>query len=179
MNVRRPGFQLLSLARERYLEPSFADTPCTLPDQLRIYLQSYLVLLGCSLFILCLYHFFRRAHYRVREELQPFSMTQAPRNPPTRLRIRLERANEESLQSDSYSLPTPASAGRTNRIPMRGRHWHEISSILKKVKIPFFGQVTRIRKHRGLLRSILADVVDIAIFPLFIFICTTWSTVVH
>lgn len=52
MNVRRPGFQLLSLLPSDLREensPTFGDTPCLLPDQIRIYLNVYLPLFALSL----------------------------------------------------------------------------------------------------------------------------------
>ncbi|CAA7259054.1 unnamed protein product [Cyclocybe aegerita] len=54
MNVRKPGFQLLSLAPadlRRNEGPSYADTLCLLPDQLRIYLNIYLPLLAISIIV--------------------------------------------------------------------------------------------------------------------------------
>jgi hypothetical protein len=57
MNVRRPGFQLLSLAPTQFRDydiPTYKDVPCLLPDQLRIYLKIYLPLLAVSIFFVCL-----------------------------------------------------------------------------------------------------------------------------
>lgn len=58
MGVRRPGFQLLSLASglvDGELpegEKTYADTPCFLPDQLEIYTHRYLPLFVISLLVL-------------------------------------------------------------------------------------------------------------------------------
>ena len=57
MNVRRPGFQLLSLAPTQLRDhgtPTYKDVPCLLPDQLRIYLKIYLPLLVVSIIFVCL-----------------------------------------------------------------------------------------------------------------------------
>jgi hypothetical protein len=57
MNVRRPGFQLLSLAPTPLRDhdiPTYKDVPCLLPDQLRIYLKIYLPLLTISIAFVCL-----------------------------------------------------------------------------------------------------------------------------
>ena len=57
MNVRRPGFQLLSLAPTQIRDldiPTYKDVPCLLPDQLRIYLNIYLPLLAISIIFVCL-----------------------------------------------------------------------------------------------------------------------------
>ena len=52
MGIRRPGFQLLSLATPTGAGPSHADALCLLPDQLGIYLSRYLPLFICSLLAL-------------------------------------------------------------------------------------------------------------------------------
>ena len=57
MNVRRPGFQLLSLAPTELRDhdiPTYKDVACLLPDQLRIYLNIYLPLLMLSITFVCL-----------------------------------------------------------------------------------------------------------------------------
>lgn len=57
MNVRRPGFQLLSLTPTELRDhdtPTYKDVPCLLPDQLRIYLNIYLPLLVVSIIFVCL-----------------------------------------------------------------------------------------------------------------------------
>ncbi|KAF8806465.1 Metallo-dependent phosphatase [Phlegmacium glaucopus] len=57
MNVRRPGFQLLSLAPAQLRRedvPTYKDVPCLLPDQLQIYLIIYLPLLAVSIIFVCL-----------------------------------------------------------------------------------------------------------------------------
>lgn len=60
MNVRRPGFQLLSLAPTELRDhdiPTYKDVPCLLPDQLRIYLNIYLPLLAVSIIFVCIANF--------------------------------------------------------------------------------------------------------------------------
>lgn len=57
MNVRRPGFQLLSLTPVQLRDddlPTYKSVPCLLPDQLRIYLNIYLPLLAASVIFVCL-----------------------------------------------------------------------------------------------------------------------------
>jgi len=59
MNVRRPGFQLLSLAPTQLRHdgvPTYKDVPCLLPDQLQIYLIIYLPLLAVSIIFVCLFN---------------------------------------------------------------------------------------------------------------------------
>ena len=60
MNVRRPGFQLLSLAPAELRDhdsPTYKDVPCLLPDQVRIYLNIYLPLLAVSIIFVCVANF--------------------------------------------------------------------------------------------------------------------------
>ena len=60
MSVRRPGFQLLSLAPTQLRDqdiPTYKDVPCLLPDQLRIYLNIYLPLLAVSIIFVCIANF--------------------------------------------------------------------------------------------------------------------------
>lgn len=54
MGIRRPGFQLLSLASSSLIpiEKTYADAPCFLPDQLRIYTHCYVPLFMLTLIIL-------------------------------------------------------------------------------------------------------------------------------
>lgn len=53
MGIRKPGFQVLSLAPpELFSSSSFADDLCLLPDQLGLYLSGYLPLVGASLLLL-------------------------------------------------------------------------------------------------------------------------------
>jgi hypothetical protein len=58
MGIRRPGFQLLSLSGAVAL-PSVADAPCTLPDQIRIYVALYVPCIILSLLALLAYNVLR------------------------------------------------------------------------------------------------------------------------
>ncbi|KAI0036889.1 Metallo-dependent phosphatase-like protein, partial [Vararia minispora EC-137] len=50
MGIRRPGFELLSLATPRTpWSPSFAHAPCVLPDQIGVYVWSYAPLAAATL----------------------------------------------------------------------------------------------------------------------------------
>lgn len=67
VHIRRPGFQLLSLVDPAKLAnpdlKSFADTPCLLPDQYRIYASFYAPCILFTLLILVM----RRARFRTRK----------------------------------------------------------------------------------------------------------------
>ena len=56
MGINRPGFQLMSLVPPQNAvsssQPTFADTPCLLPDQLQIYFRRYIPLaMACILLL--------------------------------------------------------------------------------------------------------------------------------
>ena len=62
MGIRRPGFQLLSLAPPSAMPAgaaTFADVPCFLPDQLGIYISVYVPLILLSVLALLLGHAYR------------------------------------------------------------------------------------------------------------------------
>ncbi|KAI5123642.1 hypothetical protein M0805_001675 [Coniferiporia weirii] len=86
MGIRRPGFQLLSLASPSELRPntqSFADVPCLLPDQLSIYLNRYLPLFLVSLLVLSVSGCRRVRARKVRPKNLDLDLTSAisPRAP--------------------------------------------------------------------------------------------------
>jgi hypothetical protein len=91
MSVRRPAFQLLSLFPGQYwddLHPTYADIPCLLPDQVRIYVNVYIPCLLLSLFII-----FCGAVARTR---------------------RLSRSDRESISISSKHLPDPVTSDDRN-----------------------------------------------------------------
>ncbi|KAF7361777.1 Metallo-dependent phosphatase [Mycena venus] len=61
MGIRKPGFQLLSLVDPHSVpgSASHADSLCLLPDQLGIYLSTYIPLLVLSLLTLCVLNIYR------------------------------------------------------------------------------------------------------------------------
>jgi len=87
MNVRRPGFQLLSLyptTQRTEDTPSYLDIPCLLPDQLRIYLNIYLPLLVISLVAVLVSNLKRRG--KSYGHRRPFSRILRPPLLPTEMR---------------------------------------------------------------------------------------------
>lgn len=71
MNVRRPGFQLISLkpppVNPSQADHSIVDRPCILPDQIEVYLWGYLPLFIGTLFLLLVSNMHRvfRAHHSI------------------------------------------------------------------------------------------------------------------
>jgi len=82
VHIRRPGFQLLSLVDPAKLAnpdlKSFADTPCLLPDQYRIYTSFYAPCIFFTILILVALTF-SRARFRTLRKPEKLSVT-----PPTR-----------------------------------------------------------------------------------------------
>ncbi|KAH9485010.1 hypothetical protein JR316_0001914 [Psilocybe cubensis] len=81
VHIRRPGFQLLSLVDPATLANpdfhSFADTPCLLPDQNRLYTGFYLPCLIITLLVLIVLNFSR---HRSRGKPHALSVTPSPRS---------------------------------------------------------------------------------------------------
>ncbi|KAF8806470.1 hypothetical protein BYT27DRAFT_7191027 [Phlegmacium glaucopus] len=82
VHIRQPGFQLLSLVDPAKLASSdlksFADTPCLLPDQYRIYTSFYAPCIFLTFLILVALNF-SRARFRTLRKPENLSLT-----PPTR-----------------------------------------------------------------------------------------------
>ncbi|KAJ2914382.1 hypothetical protein MD484_g6022, partial [Candolleomyces efflorescens] len=126
MGIKRPGFQLLSLAPPELripLEesdssgPSYDDAPCLLPDQLGTYLHVYIPLLIISLIIIGISQF---VSYRPRSSLKYRNDDNESRGDnsrsrptfrltPANLRPRRDPSTESSYSSSAgESLPRPS-----------------------------------------------------------------------
>lgn len=100
VHIRRPGFQLLSLVDPAKLAnqdlKSFADTPCLLPDQYRIYTSFYAPCILFTFLILVALNF-SKARFRTLPRPEHLSVT-----PPTR-----------SSSGRASPLPDPAALSAT------------------------------------------------------------------
>ena len=89
VNIRRTGFQLLSLASSTALPPgsttqTFADVPCFLPDQSAIIMSFYLPSLLVTIGILVLSNAYRtRNQLHLSPFLSPISISTSPSRSPT------------------------------------------------------------------------------------------------
>ncbi|KAF8893996.1 Metallo-dependent phosphatase-like protein [Infundibulicybe gibba] len=159
MGIRRPGFQLLSLA-PRKLWPTltngktYQETPCFLPDQIGIYLSVYIPLLFISLCIILISHTIRIC--TTRSPIDTSKTIRSPRN----------SEDKEHENSRAYSLPPPASH-RTYRPP------HDPLSA-QSTLIGCLCFIPRRGRYQTLAAGFLRDVRDVAIFPLVIFAFITW-----
>ncbi|KAL1735503.1 Metallo-dependent phosphatase-like protein [Schizophyllum commune] len=165
MGVRRPGYQLLSLApAERGADDAAAAATalCLLPDQLHIYLGVYVPLLVLSLALVGAVN--ALARYRRR-------------SPHT----------SDGPWRNGDALPTPAlltSGRRPTRLtrqrsfPGPGRSPPSYAAPLKRVLKTALAS-SRPGRQRSLVRDIFYDVRDVAILPLLLFSLITWWTMAY
>lgn len=192
MNVRRPGFQLLSLSpaelrRSDY--PTFDHTPCLLPDQLKIYLDIYLPLLALSILAVFIVNFktggSRQSHGKTPSQVL-FVTTNIDDTD-------IEDAEMTPYFSSTSSLPSPVSAVHPSKGQSRG--WFvlqgpreqptvdrpSIYGGLGQIKDLMFSLLpsrTRSKPHRrSWLGTVLRDIRDVAVFPLGTFVLVTWWVV--
>ena len=142
MNVRRPGFQLLSLAPTQLRDhgiPTYKDAPCLLPDQLRIYLNIYLPLLAVSIVFVCMANFSFSSSWRSSsvEKLSSIEYPMSSSSSSSSLSAIVEEEdgglNNEDLEkhgsihgflTTSSSLPSPITATfRSTRASRESRGW--------------------------------------------------------
>lgn len=189
MNVRRPGFQLLSLVpAEMRAEglPTYADTPCLLPDQIRIYINIYLPLLALSVLAVFFTNAFGSRHVFHNKTSSELDAT-----------LTFQANIEEPEQDDSDVNPRYASVPRgyqnnlTSRssrtpgwfvLPGPRRHTEaenpSLYSWLDQLHESLCFHISSKRpRRRTVLTTTLLDARDIAIFPLATFVLITWWVV--
>lgn len=197
MNVRRPGFQLLSLNpaefRETPEKPTFADAPCLLPDQLHVYLGVYLPLVLLSMLLI----FVSNLGYRTRH-----------RHVKTRSDARGNLESTSGRESDPEDVtPTPYTS-LSNRHPSTAHYYNKHGLRSPHIAMTFSVQGQRRRvvgtseavsgfsclrralediwpagisyassRRRAWISLFIRDVRDIAVFPLGVFVLVTWWVV--
>lgn len=197
MNVRQPGFQLLSLAptelRTEGLD-TYADQLCLLPDQLRIYLNVYIPLLALSILAV-----FTTNVIGVRRSFH----TRPPSDATIVFQADAEDPDEEiAEQSPHYTSPphirrplisllpsVSFESSPTSRASPRAPGWFALQSPHRQIKLNYpavDGWLDQIRdaicfcqqgrtppRRRTVLGTTLLDARDIAIFPLAAFVLIT------
>jgi len=176
MGVRRPGFQLLSLAasqRNVYSSAlsgqTAADRPCLLPDQLGIYLSVYVPLLLLSVAILLVANIFSK------NELS------ATRGSTHRRSNWFPHRNSDDVREDeaeAYLLPTLREPNGFRAHPHRqdvqqdGLVMFSVGGQRRRVRMPCLaGLVAMSRlKHRGIVGALVQDVADVAWPSLMLFL---------
>jgi len=141
MNVRRPGFQLLSLAPTQLRDhdiPTYKGVPCLLPDQLRIYLNIYLPLLAVSIIFVCLANLvgFSTSSWR-SEKTSSMECAMSSSSSTSSLSVMIiEDQDDGGLNEDSEkyissttssSLPSPITATFRSTRALRGARGWRIS----------------------------------------------------
>jgi len=190
MGVRRPGFQLLSLApaelRQGVSKPSYADKPCLLPDQLQIYLERYFPLIIITILVV----FF--------SIISGVGLPSAGRSQKPLFSMKGDSSSdaEEELSSPTGSTSTsssPSTYHPRNHRSLRGRGWAMFqaattrrdpspSSPLPNILHTIWGYCPRpasplYLRRRRLWARCLRDMRDIAIFPIITFALVTWWVV--
>ncbi|KAH9855252.1 Metallo-dependent phosphatase-like protein [Lenzites betulinus] len=179
MGVRRPGYQLLSLIPpfSSSDSPTFAHTPCLLPDQLGIYLSIYVPLIVASLTVL-LFSNVRRSCTR--------NSSPSPRQSEW---TSLDARDPDGPEAD-YDLPPP-SAWRSKEFPRAGwsrtyvfttcgrrRRLTVSRGALLGPLVAFFWTgrkgVEDSQRRRGVLKGFVVDVRDVAWLPLALFVGIAW-----
>jgi hypothetical protein len=196
MGIRLPGFQLLSLDPTHSIHggPSNADALCLLPDQLGIYLSTYIPLLVLSLLVICVANIVRICSPRQDKRHSGPTFENSPSYAPLSglLRSRTEsgRPNDDWLrypfEDDPDTLPRPTSSlskkqsrpmysqtfellGRRRRITISTE---SITSFIRTIfSCCWSGDVP---KSRGFTAGFLYDIRDVAIFPVAIFGVLSW-----
>lgn len=188
MNVKRPGFQLLSLAPAELRladRPSHMDTPCLLPDQIQIYLVRYLPLVAITILVV----FFAI--------INGVGLPAAGRSQQV---FFLNLNNDDSIESDeelnsshgNTSQPsTPKSYHQRNR-SLRGRGWVMFQAAATRREpdpfpsLPFLFKTYCTRpasamcfRRRRLWVRCIRDIRDIAIFPVVAFVVMNWWVVTY
>ena len=193
MNVRRPGFQLLSLyptTQRTEDTPSYLDIPCLLPDQLRIYLNIYLPLLVISLVAVLVSNLKRRGKsYGHRRPFSQDTQTTFVANGDADDSDRDDAELRPYLNGDiEQSLPSPISVNHKPTSRSRSAGWFVIQGLNERGS-PSFSQPLRALwffwpgksrtppHRRGWRHRFMRDVRDIAIFPVGVFIVITWWVV--
>ncbi|KAF5321719.1 hypothetical protein D9619_001937 [Psilocybe cf. subviscida] len=189
MNVRRPGFQLLSLAPallHSETSETLAERPCVLPDQLRIYLQLYIPSLITSLLIVFLVSLRHRSTFHNKADSNLAEV---------HLLSDIEEGTGDAVESTfTSSRRQPTSSGRLNsrmttinpgwRIAPEERYSKSNSFNVSEwlcgfadVILSASGRSRGPSSRRSWLLTFLRDVRDVAVFPIATFIFITWWTV--
>ncbi|KAH6914314.1 Metallo-dependent phosphatase-like protein [Coprinopsis sp. MPI-PUGE-AT-0042] len=156
MGIKRPGFQLLSLAPDELRNPNrykaHDDSPCFLPDQLGIYLRIYLPAFVLTLLLLFI------------TDLCCWGSTGRKRKNSNSYRL----TGRRSLDVEGR-LPTPVSASydKTDKPLTKGK-----KPVWPTLFFCFYPRV-KTRRHNACMDFIL-DIRDIALYPLSIFIILSY-----
>lgn len=167
MGIRRPGFQLLSLALPSSAPVkavTHADAPCLMPDQLAIYLSVYLPLIAASLLVLLV--------------LNVLGSSRAPRRSSNASLTRMTSRPRSDLDGSDDDLPKPSTVAKRRHqgfaLRVQSRLWR---GWRLRTSAPRSGLGGGTR--RWWLAGFVSDVWDVAVVPLGLFsvlaVYTLWS----
>ncbi|KAJ7703056.1 hypothetical protein B0H17DRAFT_1157179 [Mycena rosella] len=178
MGIRQPGFQLLSLVPPHSVQgrSSHADSLCLLPDQLGIYLSTYIPFLVLSLLVLCAANIHRICSPRQAKRQSAPGSTNSPSYAPL----------SGALHDNDLTLPRPTpSLSKKAARPMYSRTFvllgrrrritigsESIASLAGTIFSCCGNQ--DVPQSRGFAAGFLYDVRDVAVYPLGIFGVLSW-----
>lgn len=204
MGIRRPGFQLFSLtaARSRF---EHADRPCFLPDQIGIYLSVYVPFIILSLLVISVSNAsnMRCPTSRRRSAFKP-PLTPGPSGtvdedgrtssiPLLRFTGSLLRSRSESdhdlddleevltvepLLPSPLPYPVSANVSEAHSFMMFGKRYRmaNLPWLSIRCPMPVILTVKGRRRSGGYVQRVLADICDVAIYPIGIFAVISWWT---
>ena len=175
MGIRRPGYQLLSLASLEGSAPTFLDAPCLMPDQLGIYLSTYVPFAVVSILIVVALHAAKRlSPYKRLRPLASRGRTKSIEEKGSfrrrEIRLRLTGHSDgdyysRGVQDEENGYPIPPShspvrpGSETRPTPQ-----HQFCSTLTlRNTLPCLRRGT-------FLGELLRDIADVAAFPLVAFL---------
>ncbi|TFK73954.1 hypothetical protein BDN72DRAFT_760618 [Pluteus cervinus] len=193
MGVRRPGFQLLSLAQDA--PPSlrssdkYADTLCHLPDQLGIYLIGYPCVVILSLLAIGWINSPWFRSYTSRSDRKsvltrwlPMSTSQ-PHVDHIGRRSSTTSTTSSDEYEDSNSLPRPVAADRRSNDSPRTRNQRScLGTVFQLIYRPtvwiLLSGTSRHPRPRRFWHRFLRDFRDVAIFPIGMFVAVAlWVSI--
>jgi hypothetical protein len=188
MGIRRPGFQLLSLApwAPENSNHRATDTPCYLPDQIGIYLSVYIPLIILSIVILLLSNFLRvrRRNYSLVAPREPLTHSrrhsdiwtsaspvsthfERPEGKYTHRSSSEDEGPESPTTASQSFLPMPSDTRHSERTVIGVRQFIDALAL----RTSYSG---RKRKGRSLLNGFTVDFVNVALFPLLLWMFIAW-----
>ncbi|PPQ93810.1 hypothetical protein CVT25_013519 [Psilocybe cyanescens] len=180
MNVRRPGFQLLSLMPADIRasdKPTHADTPCLLPDQLGIYLVVYIPLLAISLVIVFASNMGQQTPRR------SYSRQSFPNGSHGDVE---SEGRRDSYPPTSNVLSGPGSSpgwfviqGHRRQQNIRPSIFEWPDKMKDSLRSLCPGHARLASYRRSWPGTVMADIRDIATFPLLTFAVITWWVTTH
>lgn len=170
MGIRRPGFQLLSLAHHggtqfTQMQKTHANVPCLLPDQLAIYLSAYVRLLFFSFLMVLLSN--AVFSYGPGAKLWRNSFPELGTN------------NHDARNTHRFNSHLPDPVSFVSRYQPYSRPlFCRFRQILFRMTRFSISSHPRKQRKSSYLEMCMVDIIDIAIFPLTLFfVISMWISI--